>query len=157
MLAMAIAVGLIPFGPSLWALYLCQYVNGLGAGAWDNGNNVWLVEMWPTKSSSALQFSQFMYGLGCVLAPIIVKPYLTGENGTHHQSTITSSLDRRDLLKTPFLIAGGLQAFSNYTNSATIFVLSSVFCSISSDRILNNVFHQTIQKTKHKTKAQRLD
>ena len=118
---MSVAVALIPVCPHIWGLYLCQFFNGLGAGAWDNGNNVWLVELWPQQSSPILQFSHFMYGLGSVLAPILVRPYLTGENSTHHNSSglllneglvsqDSGAVDRRQLLKTPFLISGVLQA-----------------------------------------------
>ncbi|CAG2104206.1 unnamed protein product [Medioppia subpectinata] len=130
MSAMAASVALIPYSPNLWTLYLFGYVSGLGSGIWDSGNNVWLVEMWPHNSLSALQFSQFMFGLGSIFAPIIAKPYLTGETNhtlvtpasvTYHAlmaDTITTTtpapvpVDRRALLKTPYLIAGILQGFS---------------------------------------------
>ena len=124
MAAMAASVTLIPYCPNLWILYLFQYANGLGAGIWDTANNVWLIEMWPQNSSPVLQFSQFMYGLGSVFGPIIVKPYLTGE--TNHTlaielsdfgditSTPSAPVDRRALLRTPYLISGILQGFSNF-------------------------------------------
>lgn len=117
---MSASVALIPFCPNVWVFYICQFFNGVGAGAWDNGNNVWLVEMWPQKSLAVMQFSQFMYGLGTVLAPVLVKPYLTGENSTHHKAshdllndwtpnTTNPAIDRRELLETPFIITGFLQ------------------------------------------------
>ncbi|CAG2169785.1 unnamed protein product [Oppiella nova] len=121
MAAMAASITLIPDCPNLWILYLFQYAIGLGAGIWDTANNVWLIEMWPQNSSPVLQFSQFMYGLGSVFGPIIVKPYLTGE--TNHTlaiqlsdfgditSTPSAPVDRRALLRTPYLISGILQGF----------------------------------------------
>ncbi|CAG2103941.1 unnamed protein product [Medioppia subpectinata] len=128
-LSMAASSALIPDSPNLWTLYVFQYFSGLGAGIWDTANNVWLIEMWPHNSLPVLQFSQFMWGLGSVIAPIIAKPYLTGETNhtvvtptpvTYHAlmaDTITTTtpapvpVDRRALLRTPFLISGILQAF----------------------------------------------
>jgi len=96
-------------------------------GAWDNANSVWLIEMWQKRSPAVLQFSQFMYGVGCILSPLLVEPYLTGElksNNTTNSSisttisTITTTdinetVDRRSKLKLPFIIGGAIQLISN--------------------------------------------
>jgi len=128
LILMSIATAAIPFCPNLWTLYICSLISGLGGGAWDNANNVWLIEMWQTNSPTVLQFSQFMYGVGCILAPLLDKPFLTGEkfdNKTTDPSISTSisqitttdinkSVDRRSLLKTPFIANGVIQAISNF-------------------------------------------
>jgi hypothetical protein len=83
--------------------------------------------MWQKRSPSALQFSQFMYGVGCILGPLLVEPYLTGElksNNTTNSSISTTistiittdineTIDRRSKLKLPFIIGGALQSISN--------------------------------------------
>ncbi|CAG2172181.1 unnamed protein product, partial [Oppiella nova] len=127
LLAISISIAVMPFAPTLWSLYLCSFVTLLGGGAWNAAHNVWLIEMWTHTSAPVLQFSQFMYGLGCILSPLLVKPYLTGELPTNHtvipNTTITTtvptitttdinhSIDRRALLKTPFITDGLIQAF----------------------------------------------
>ena len=124
LLAISVAIALMPFAPNLWLLYLCSFVTMLGGGAWNAANSVWLIELWQRSSPAVLQFSQFMYGMGCILAPLLVKHYLTGElspnstvtpNSTTTLSPITTtdineSVDRRTLLKTPFIIDGSIQS-----------------------------------------------
>ena len=125
LLAISIAITVMPFAPNLLALYFCSFVTLSGGGAWNAANGVWLIEMWHKSSPPVLQFSQFMYGLGCILAPLLVKPYLTGELASNSTivpivstttlSTITSTeinkaIDRRALLKTPFMINGLIQS-----------------------------------------------
>lgn len=123
LLAISVAVALMPFAPNLMLLYLCSLVTMMGGGAWNAANSVWLIELWQRSSPPVLQFSQFMYGMGCILAPLLVKPYLTGEipsnstvnpNSTTTLSSITTtdinkSVDRRALLKKPFIIDGSIQ------------------------------------------------
>jgi hypothetical protein len=97
----------------------------MGAGAWDNGNIIWLIEMWQQRSPAILQFSQFMYGTGTMLGPLLAAPFLTGElrNETittntsipTTQSTISTTdinltIDRRPKLKIPFIIGGAIQS-----------------------------------------------
>ena len=123
LLAISIAIAVMPFAPNLLALYMCSFVTLAGGGAWNAANSVWLIEIWQGSSPAVLQFSQFMYGLGCILAPLLVKPYLTGELSqnstvipmTTTMSTITTtdinnSVDRRALLKTPFMVDGLVQS-----------------------------------------------
>jgi len=69
--------------------------------------------MWQKRSPAVLQFSQFMYGVGCILGPLIAEPYLTGElksNNTTNSSisttisTITTTdinetIDRRSIIE----------------------------------------------------------
>jgi MFS family permease len=121
---MGISIILIPYSPNLWTLYLCFWLIGLSTSAWNNTNNVWLIEMWPQNNAPVLQFSQFMYGIGTIFGPLIDRPYLTGEtvfnfedvinSGTNtsliaNTTFITEDNERRSKLKTPFLIIGIIQ------------------------------------------------
>ena len=79
------------------------------------------MEMWQSRSASMLLFSQGIYGVGTILGPLVVRPYLTGEfeypddliitNSTNSNSTSDDDADElaRTIsakLKTPFLIDG---------------------------------------------------
>ncbi|CAG2180384.1 unnamed protein product, partial [Oppiella nova] len=115
---------LMPYSTQIWHLYLCIFLYGLGIGAWNNSNNVILIEMWQQSSPSFLQFSQFIYGVGTILGPLIVGPYLTGGvnymerlevgNGTYRlvwndTTVINNDWERRSRLKFPYMVGGLLQ------------------------------------------------
>ncbi len=126
-LLMGISTALVPHLPNIWLLYLCFFLLGMSGGVWNNANNVWLIEMWQQKSSPVLQLSQFMFGIGSILGPLIDKPYLTGEQNLDLMnqtfildlnSTISNSnktlfiideSERKSKLKIPFLISGIIQ------------------------------------------------
>ena len=85
--------------------------------------------MWQQHSPSFLQFSQFIYGVGTILGPLIVGPYLSGEvdfkekvttsNGTvinvlNDTEIIAHQVLRREKLKFPYLIGGLLQCIGKF-------------------------------------------
>ncbi|XP_054163819.1 major facilitator superfamily domain-containing protein 4B-like [Oppia nitens] len=128
MVTISITIAVMPLSPTLLALYMCSFVTLLGGGAWNAAHNVWLIELWQHSSPPILQFSQFMYGLGCILAPLLVKPYLTGELSPNNSTVISNitttttlptitttdineSVDRRSLLRIPFMVDGLIQSF----------------------------------------------
>lgn len=92
----AIATMLIPYSEELWHLYFFISLYGLGSGAWNSSNRIWVLEMWPKPSQSAaiLHLSGFMYGLGTILGPIIERPYLTGVQEFEY------NINYREILKT---------------------------------------------------------
>ena len=87
---------LIPYSEQLWHLYLLISIYGLGSGAWNCANRVWVLEMWPkpAQSGAILHLSGFMYGLGTILGPIIERPYLTGLQEVEY------NLNYADILRT---------------------------------------------------------
>ncbi|XP_054161314.1 uncharacterized protein LOC128959395 [Oppia nitens] len=68
-----------PWSTSLWHLYGCIFIYGVSVGAWNGSNNVILIEMWQNRSPSILQFSQFIYGMGTVLGPLLDRNFVLGE------------------------------------------------------------------------------
>lgn len=137
---MGITTALVPHFKELWTLYFNFWLYGLGCGAWNNANNVWLIEMWQQNSAPVLQLSQFMFGIGSILGPLIEKPYLTGEpdlelNLTDSLSStkdiflptsIVDVIDRRSKLKTPFITASIIQMIGiYYKKSFTIFLIEN--------------------------------
>ncbi|CAG2109548.1 unnamed protein product, partial [Medioppia subpectinata] len=116
-----------PWATHLWHLYLCIFVYGFGIGAWNGSNNVILIEMWQNRSPSILQFSQFIYGVGTILGPLLDKNFVLGEQicpGVYEKDCHLAALsnetiaatdlctdecrayDRRPRLKIPLLIGG---------------------------------------------------
>lgn len=133
--AMSIASFSIPYCKSILTLFLCGLINGIGCGAWDNAVYVWLIEMWAHNSGPILQMSQFMFGLGTIVGPLLGLPYITGEENyeskaaeslivnhtysliAHNQTTfaVITPEERRQKLKTPFALNGSIQAISKCT------------------------------------------
>ena len=101
---LSVTVATAPHFPYLWALFVAITVNGIGGGTWDSNNNVWLVEMWPQKNAPLIQGSQFMYGLGSIFGPIIVSPFVHGDN-----SSDWTPEERRRELTVPFSASGAIQ------------------------------------------------
>jgi len=157
---MAINAALIPYSVQLWDLYLYCWLIGLSAGAWNNANNVWLIEMWQKNSAPILQLSQFMYGIGTIIGPLIDRPYLTGEIGNSlNEMDVSNStllplintsiinhedIDRRSKLKTPFLISGVIQLIGIYLISKSIGCPDFFFSKFRSYSYGNYVFDQKI-------------
>ena len=133
---MGVFVASEPIWSSLWQFYMSMFLNGFGGGVWDSGNSVWVVEMWKEHGSPpVLNLSQMMYGIGAIVGPLLMAPFIYGDlsnktedSGTtsaFHSSTLPStvttpflgnstdidpnySVDRRSKLKIPFFISGGL-------------------------------------------------
>ncbi|CAG2117125.1 unnamed protein product, partial [Medioppia subpectinata] len=118
----AIFTTLIPFCPNIWLLYLCTFIAMVGGGAYDSSTSVWIIELWGDQSGPWLQISGLTYGLGNIFAPMIVRPYLTGDlshrtqlvnslvsniNNTNNID-INDSVDRRALLQVPYMIVGAI-------------------------------------------------
>lgn len=124
---MAFGTIFMPYATALWHLYICIFFYGFGIGAWNNSNNVWLMEMWQEKSPSVLLFSQAIYGVGTIIGPLVVRPFLTGEFESEFDDSITTngttpalSEDQlaksiSDKLKTPFLIDGCIEIVGEWT------------------------------------------
>ena len=95
---------------SLYVLYVCGFVIGVGGGSWDSAFNVWIIEIWQQNSGPILQLSQFAFGIGSIIGPLIDKPFIVGEP-EHDQSDQPKNdhVNRSTLLSTPFAIIGGFQ------------------------------------------------
>src|SRR5699024_2743943 len=89
-------------------------INCLGSGCWDSTVNHWLTEIWPNKYAAVLQVNMFLSGLGDVVAPLMVAPYVHGDaNVTADNETITVDLRIRHLT-VPFALEGVLQSIGKH-------------------------------------------
>lgn len=114
---MGILYCFIPQSPSIYIYYAIAFLIGMSGGAWDVGQFVWLIEMWKDKSGAILQLSQFTFGVGAIVGPLIDKPFVTGEIQIQHDSALSYNttspnvhreLNRKSLLLIPFAIAGSM-------------------------------------------------
>ena len=67
---------LLPITPDMTIFYLFGFIGGMGAGTLDCVQTVWLIEMWTNRSGSILQLSEFSFGVGLIIGPIVVKPFV---------------------------------------------------------------------------------
>lgn len=85
---------------------VANVINGIGSGSWDSSSAAWTIEMWPPRQSSSLiQSGQFMYGLGSIIAPLLVASSLHDENNATTNFTI-SAKERQNYLQIPYAVAG---------------------------------------------------
>lgn len=72
-----------------------------------------MIEIFPIGNAGMLQFLQFCYGLGSVIAPFLVAFFVSGEQSVHAGSgaNITVS-DRVEALTVPFSVSGVGSALS---------------------------------------------
>ena len=114
-LLFALSIGLIPYGRSIWTLYLLVTVGGIGCSNWNVVGTTWLIELWndrPKVMASMLQVQQFAFGLGTVAAPLVVKPYLSGVTKTDAEAMKLRPdevEERRKVLAVPFALCAGIE------------------------------------------------
>ena len=111
---MAVTIALLPYYGTFYLAVSALVMNGIGSGAWDSASSFWLVEMWPVGNAPILQGSQFMYGLGSIVSPILASPFVYGEaNVTTGNQTLTVE-HRIQQLAYPFVIVGALQTIGKH-------------------------------------------
>lgn len=128
-IVLAITISLVPHYSHLWLLFTALVFNGLGGGCWDSSNNIWLVDIWKSNNGPIMQASQFMYGLGTIVGPVIVSPFVHGED--HDNNKTIEDYPPEKLvhdLSLPFIIVGAIQIISK-TKVVSNSVSQVFFCS----------------------------
>ena len=113
---MGISYCFIPQSSSIYIYYAIAFLIGMSGGAWEVGQFVWFIEMWKDKSGAILQLSQFMFGVGAIVGPLIDKPFVTGEipiqqdlvSPNMTSPNVHRELNRKSMLLIPFAIAGSM-------------------------------------------------
>ena len=113
-LTLAITTALVPHYGTLCVALLALSLAGLGDGGYDAASAVWLVEMWPLGNSIFLQASQFMYGLGTIVAPLLASPFVYGEELVTEDNRTLTVQDRIEALALPFQINGVIQGVGTF-------------------------------------------
>ncbi|XP_077490417.1 sodium-dependent glucose transporter 1-like isoform X2 [Amblyomma americanum] len=73
---------MVPLSGSLLVVHVMMFLAGLSLRAFSTGASVWILKMWPRNSSPALQVFQLAFGIGCLAAPIIARPFLSTQATT---------------------------------------------------------------------------
>ena len=108
-LLMAVTMALLPRYGHLGLALPALVLSGIGSGAWDAATSIWLVELWPVGNSAVLQGSQFAWGAGSIVAPMMVSPFVYGDaNVTADNQTLTVE-ERVRRLAIPYEIVGVVQ------------------------------------------------
>ncbi|KAH7641063.1 hypothetical protein HUG17_8532 [Dermatophagoides farinae] len=102
---MAFLIAYTPYYSSIYQLFVATLIIGIGSGSWESSNTVWLVEMWPKHQASAIQIQQFMYGIGSIISPSMLAPFVQGIAN----ETEVGVESRKSLLIKPFITIGVLQ------------------------------------------------
>lgn len=68
--------GYVPFSPNVWILIGIFFGNGLCMGIVETCSNSLLAQIWGKRCPSFLQALYFCFGLGCILSPLLVRPFL---------------------------------------------------------------------------------
>lgn len=67
---------IIPILPSLKYAAAATLAAGTCVGVLETGGNVWLVQLWKDKVGPIFQMYHLSYGIGALLSPVIVEPFL---------------------------------------------------------------------------------
>jgi FHS family Na+ dependent glucose MFS transporter 1 len=70
--AMALVLFAVPFIPDLWGLVALLFVLGLGGAVLDVGSNTLLIWMHGSKVGPFMNGLHFFFGLGALIAPVVV-------------------------------------------------------------------------------------
>ncbi len=103
---------LTPYIVHINVYYAVGFASGIGCGNWNTVSATWLLEMWSGRRlASLLQALNLCYGLGSILGPLIVRPYLRGYLGVGEQLLSEKLIaDRRATLFVPFAVCGAAEA-----------------------------------------------
>jgi Na+/melibiose symporter-like transporter len=86
-------------------------IQGFFIGAYDTAQISWIIEIWKGASDPLIQAQYFCYALGANIPPLLLAPFLSGDE--ERNKTITSlsineeAKENEHQLTTPFSIGGG--------------------------------------------------
>ena len=120
---MAITIALVPFYTKLVMAIACLLAGSIASGSWDASISFWMVELWPIGNEAMLQFTEFMYAAGSVVAPLLSAPFVYGDDNdvvsgllTKQQQQLNNNLtvnDRIHSLNKPYTICAIIQAIGS--------------------------------------------
>ncbi|KAI1285406.1 hypothetical protein HDE_11783 [Halotydeus destructor] len=79
------------------AILAVTLLNGFCSGMIDNVNNVFCLELWGKENQPFMQALHFMYGVGGLISPLVVSPYLAPKPEVSMLSNETVSVDENFL------------------------------------------------------------
>ncbi|XP_025017162.1 sodium-dependent glucose transporter 1-like isoform X2 [Tetranychus urticae] len=109
---------LAPWFKQFYAAYACLLLSGLAQGILEIYTNICLLSTWNEEASNYVQILNGFFGLGSLLSPLIVKPFLLPlvQNETEAQSdeVVLGDYTPDDVkVQYPYLFIGSLLVFSS--------------------------------------------
>ena len=133
LILMSVCLACVPHSPNIGVLYACALGIGLGSGVLNSIINVWLTELWREKAPTALQVPGLTFGIGTILSPVIIRPFLRKRHLVPNNSTLVNSTndndfhwefnkdyeeDRRSYLTAPFAILAVIQVLCKHLSES---------------------------------------
>lgn len=119
LLALSLGIGCafqayIPNSPNVACLIGCFFANGACMGIVETCCNAYLIKLWGGKRcASFLQALFFSFGLGCLLAPLVVRPFLLPVT-EEMMLEGNSPFSREDvMIRWPFVVVAVVLGFSS--------------------------------------------
>lgn len=103
------ANGLLPFSSHLWVFLVLAFCSGVVQGALNAGVNVLCLDIWRGHDGAEawMHAIHFSYGVGTLIAPILVKPFLTNKESDLDDEASENNVNEKDFgLKVIFPIMG---------------------------------------------------
>ncbi len=98
---------LFPLIPHIYVMYALIGISGISNGCIDCIGNCWIIHIWGKENPPFMQILHFMYGVGALVAPFLVEPFLLNkETDDITNSTDTSYAGGVDelMIHWPFII-----------------------------------------------------
>lgn len=123
LLVCSITLVLMPLLPSQAVFLILQFIFGIPAALIGVLGNVWILDIWRESEKGMVAANhglQFAFGVGTLVAPLVVRPFLLdvpaggGSNGTM-STTISPEPIEESQIQVPFYIIGGFVALVSLT------------------------------------------
>lgn len=94
---------LFPLFPNIYSMYVLMGLSGVSNGCIDCIGNCWIIHIWGKENPPFMQILHFMYGLGALIAPFLVEPFLLNKET---EDTTISNMPTVDglMIHWPFII-----------------------------------------------------
>ena len=98
---------------TLWLLLLFFALNGACLGYFESGSNVYIIYLWGKETPPFMQSLQFMFGVGALLVPMIIKPFLIVRDESEEDELKINEYHPEDVqLWIPFTIIAAFLLFN---------------------------------------------
>ncbi|KAG4078604.1 hypothetical protein HA402_011363 [Bradysia odoriphaga] len=108
---MTTSMFLFPLFSHIYMMYVLIALAGISSGCIDCIGNCWIIHIWGKENPPFMQIIHFMYGLGALIAPFLVEPFLLNKEADDLEmhssnSTILADVasDNHLMIHWPFII-----------------------------------------------------
>ncbi|XP_015787699.1 sodium-dependent glucose transporter 1-like [Tetranychus urticae] len=110
---------LAPWFKQFYGTYVCLLLSGLAQGIFEIYTNICVLSTWNDEASNYVQLLHGSFGLGSLLAPLLVKPFLLplvqNETETQSDEVVLGDYTPDDVkVQYPYLILGSILVFGSF-------------------------------------------